>query len=277
MIVRLEGPDSNFDGSFRSRSRITHKEQTVFLMRLRCVGVPHYARAQDVTAELPDVYDCCCGDLYSHALLETRRNDPTMTTYPDQFSPNEPMDFEETLLPHLDAAYNLARWLMRNDADAQDVVQEAYLRALRFFDQFYGANPRAWLLTIVRNTCYTSLRKNRTSEFSCCFDEAARDWESDEPDPETLQVMKVEKQLVVDAIEALPIEFREVMILREFEELSYKEIASVTRVPIGTVMSRLARARKRLLVSLSQTGVWHTGKYARGAELGQAEYFQFVN
>ena len=200
-----------------------------------------------------------------------------MTTYRDQFSTNQPMNFEETLIPHLDAAYYLARWLMRNDADAQDVVQEAYLRALRFFDGFYGKNPRAWLLTIVRNTCYTSLRKNRASDFSCDFDEAARDWESDEPDPETLQVMKVEKQLVVDAIEDLPIEFREVVILREFEELSYKEIAAVTGIPIGTVMSRLARARKRLLVSLTQTGVWQTGKYARGASVGQAEYFQFVN
>jgi RNA polymerase sigma-70 factor (ECF subfamily) len=190
---------------------------------------------------------------------------------------SEAMNFEEALLPHLDAAYNLARWLMRNDDDAEDVVQEAYLRALRFFGGFYGSNARAWLLTIVRNTCYTSLRKNRMPEFSCGFDDAAQDWESDEPDPETLQVMKVEKQLVIDAIENLPVEFREVMILREFEELSYKEIASVTGVPVGTVMSRLARARKRLLVLLRQTDVWTTGRYGRAASLDQAEQFQFVN
>jgi RNA polymerase sigma-70 factor, ECF subfamily len=187
------------------------------------------------------------------------------------------MNFEEAVLPHLDAAYNLARWLTRNEDDAQDVVQEAYLRALRFFSGFYGSNARAWLLTIVRNTCYTWLRRNRSAELSCDFDEAVHDRESDEPDPETLQVLKVEKQMVNEAIENLPIEFREVMILRELEELSYKEIASVTGVPIGTVMSRLARARKRLSVSLRRAGFSKTGKHVRGSSLDQTEHFQFVN
>ena len=160
--------------------------------------------------------------------------------------------FKAVVLPHLDAAYNLARWLTRNEHDAQDVVQEAYLRALRFFSGFHGSNARAWLLTIVRNTCYTWLRHNRSPELSGDFDEAVREKESDEPDPETQQVLKARAQLVNSAIEKLPVEFREVMVLRELEELSYKEIAVVTGVPIGTVMSRLARARKRLHESLRE-------------------------
>jgi RNA polymerase sigma factor (sigma-70 family) len=162
------------------------------------------------------------------------------------------MNFEEAVLPHLDAAYNLARWITRNEHDAQDVVQEAYLRALRFFGGFHGSNARAWLLTIVRNTCYTWLRRNRSPELSADFDEAVREKESGEPDPETRQVLKVRSELVNGAIENLPVEFREVVVLRELEELSYKEIAAVTSIPIGTVMSRLARARKRLHESLRE-------------------------
>ena len=160
------------------------------------------------------------------------------------------MNFEEAVMPHMDAAYNLARWLTRNDADAQDMVQEAFLRALRFFSGFRGTDARAWLLTIVRNTCYTWLRRNRSPELSCDFDELVLARESEGPDPETEQLKKAQAQMVNEAIEKLPIEFREVVVLRELEELSYKEIALVLGVPIGTVMSRLARARKRLMLSL---------------------------
>ena len=160
------------------------------------------------------------------------------------------MNFEEAVMPHMDAAYNLARWLTRNDADAQDMVQEAYLRALRFFSGFRGTDARAWLLTIVRNTCYTWLRRNRSPELSCDFDEIVLAREAEGPDPETEQLMKDQARLVNEAIEKLPIEFREVVVLRELEELSYKEIAVVLEVPIGTVMSRLARARKRLMLLL---------------------------
>lgn len=160
------------------------------------------------------------------------------------------MNFEEAVLPHLDAAYNLARWLMRNEHDAQDMVQEAYLRAFRFFGGFHGTDARAWLLTIVRNTCYTWLKRKQSPEFSCDFEEAVMTKESDEPDPESSHELKVQAQLVNEAIEKLPVEFREVVILRELEELSYKEIAAITGIPIGTVMSRLSRARKRLLVYL---------------------------
>lgn len=160
------------------------------------------------------------------------------------------MNFEEAVMPHLDAAYNLARWLTRNEADAQDMVQEAYLRALRFFGGFRGTDARAWLLTIVRNTCYTWLRRNKWPEFSGDFDEVALAREAEGPDPETEQVLKAQAQLVNEAIEKLPIEFREVVVLRELEELSYKEIGVVLGVPIGTVMSRLARARRRLMLEL---------------------------
>jgi RNA polymerase sigma-70 factor (ECF subfamily) len=156
------------------------------------------------------------------------------------------MTFEEALLPHLDAAYNLARWLTRNEADAQDVVQEAYLRALKFFSGFHGTDGRAWLLAIVRNAFYTSLRGNDATEVAYDFDETIQHRESDEPDPERLHVLKFQKRLVRKAIEKLPLEFREVIILRDLEELSYKEIAVVTGIPIGTVMSRLARARNKL-------------------------------
>ena len=162
----------------------------------------------------------------------------------------ETMNFEEAVMPHLDAAYNLARWLTRNEDDAQDMVQEAYLRAFRFFGGFHGGDARAWLLTIVRNTCYTWLKRKQAPEFSCDFEEAVMTKESNEPDPEASHVLKVQAQMISEAIEKLPIEFREVVILRELEELSYKEIAAITGIPIGTVMSRLSRARKRLFVFL---------------------------
>ena len=160
------------------------------------------------------------------------------------------MTFEEAFLPHHDAAYNLARWLTRDEAEAQDLVQEAYLRALKFFNRFHGTEGRPWLLTIVRNTFYT-WRRNRSMERSSYdFDEALDVCESDEPDPETAQIIKSQKQLLNEAINRLAIEFREVIVLRELEELSYKEIADVTGIPIGTVMSRLARARKKLQLLL---------------------------
>lgn len=151
--------------------------------------------------------------------------------------------FEQLILPHLEAAYNLARWLTHNDQDAQDMVQEAYLRAFRFFPSFRGGDSRAWLLTIVRNTCYTWLHQRHTDEI---FDEELHEVESEEPNPEEVQVHLVEQQKLKEAIEVLPVEFREVIILRELEEMSYKEISAVAHLPVGTVMSRLARARRRL-------------------------------
>jgi RNA polymerase sigma factor (sigma-70 family) len=160
------------------------------------------------------------------------------------------MNFEELLLPHLNAAYSLARWLTRNDDDAQDVVQEAYLRAFRFFGGFHGSDGRAWLLMIVRNTCYTWLKQNRPPELTYEFDDNVHLKESQEPDPEASQIRKTQNEIVMQAMEQLPLEFREVIVLRELEELSYKEISVLMEIPIGTVMSRLARARKRLQTSV---------------------------
>jgi RNA polymerase sigma-70 factor (ECF subfamily) len=152
--------------------------------------------------------------------------------------------FEQVVLSHLGAAYNLARWLTRDDDDAQDVVQEACLRAMRYFDGFHGGDSRAWLLTIVRHTCYDWLRKNRSREL-VSFDEELHDTES-ESGPEEALLENIDRQSLRKALEALPVEFREVIILRELEEMSYKEIARIAGVPLGTVMSRLARARKHL-------------------------------
>lgn len=154
--------------------------------------------------------------------------------------------FEAIVLPQLGAAYNLARWLTRNDHDAEDVVQEAYLRAFRFFDGFRGADVRAWLLTIVRNTYYTWLSNNRLRDLSAPLEDEDWELESDAPDPELNAIQTSERDRLEHAIEALPAEFREVLTMREIEEMSYKEISDIVGIPIGTVMSRLARARKRL-------------------------------
>jgi RNA polymerase sigma-70 factor (ECF subfamily) len=146
------------------------------------------------------------------------------------------------------AAYNLARWLTRNDHDAEDVVQEAYLRAFRFWESFHGADPRAWLLAIVRNTCFTWLHQNRkpTSELP----EDMPDLNSANTNPEALLLANVDAEMLRRAVEELPLEFREAIVLRELEGFSYKEISSITSTPIGTVMSRLARARTRLQKAL---------------------------
>lgn len=154
--------------------------------------------------------------------------------------------FEQTVLPHLDAAYNLARWLAGNDHDAQDVAQEAALRAFRFFGGFRGDNARVWLLTIVRNTFYTWLRKNRPAEIAAEIGEEAMAVEDVSVNAETLNSRLADAEAVRNAIGELPVEFREIVILREMEGFSYKEIAELADVPIGTVMSRLARARKQL-------------------------------
>jgi RNA polymerase sigma-70 factor (ECF subfamily) len=154
--------------------------------------------------------------------------------------------FEQAILPHLDAAYNLARWLTRNEQDAQDMVQEASLRAFRFFDGYRGGDARAWLLTTVRNTCYTWLQQNRRSQAMTPFDEGIHTVDEDSLNPSSLVLKNADMEMLQRSLEQLPDEFREVIVLRDLEELSYKQIAEVTDVPLGTVMSRLARARARL-------------------------------
>src|ERR1035438_4749931 len=153
--------------------------------------------------------------------------------------------FEQNVMPHLNAAYNLARWLTRDGDDAEDLVQEAYLRAFRSFETFQGQDGRAWLLTVVRNTCFTWLRK-KGNQPSVEFDERLHTDPDLSPDAETFLLKEAALGSLQSCLEALPLEFREVIILRELEELSYKEISGIARVPVGTVMSRLARARNRL-------------------------------
>jgi RNA polymerase sigma-70 factor (ECF subfamily) len=166
--------------------------------------------------------------------------------------PTTPERFEQVVLPHLDAAYNLARWLTRHEQDAEDVVQEAYLRAFKFFAGFHGQDARAWLLAIVRNTCYTWLEKNRPRDVTTSFDEGLHGAAGEALDPEKLLLRQDDREAVRAALEELPVEAREVLVLRELEGLSYKEIAAVADVPLGTVMSRLTRARQRLHAALSR-------------------------
>ena len=160
-------------------------------------------------------------------------------------------NFENDVLPHLDAAYNLARWLTRNDRDAEDAVQEAYLRAFQYFGSFRGGDARNWLLKIVRNTCYTQLRNNPPQELATTFDEEIYSEKSVFMNPEKLLMRSGDCQLLRQALEELPMKFREVLVLRELEELSYREIAEVSNIPQGTVMSSLSRARARLRESLT--------------------------
>jgi RNA polymerase sigma-70 factor, ECF subfamily len=160
-------------------------------------------------------------------------------------------NFDQAVLPHLDAAYNLARWLMRNEQDAQDAVQEAYLRAFRFFPGFRGGDARAWLMKIVRNTCYTCLRVNRPMQDATEFDETLLAADPQAPNPEQVALQNDSDSSVRQAVESLPTGFREVLILREIEGMSYKEIAEITGMPTGTVMSSLSRARSRLRQALT--------------------------
>lgn len=159
------------------------------------------------------------------------------------------------MLPHLNAVYNLARWLMRNGDDADDMVQEAYLRAFTGFDGFRGEDGRAWLLTIVRNTCYTWLRRKSVHEATVVFEEETHSSAAlEQQDPEILQLRKADADALHHALDQLPAEYREILILRELEGMSYRQIAQITAVPLGTVMSRLARARKRLQQTLGGAG-----------------------
>ena len=160
----------------------------------------------------------------------------------------EQQRFEALVVPHLDAAHNLARWLVRRDAEAQDLAQEAMLRAYRFFGGFRGGDARAWLLKIVRNTCYTWLANARGAGQEEEFDEAQH--VVAEETPESLAIAGAERERLARALEGLPPRSREVLVLRELEGCSYKEIAEITGVPIGTVMSSLSRARDRLQKAL---------------------------
>ena len=153
------------------------------------------------------------------------------------------------LVVHLDAAYNLARWLMRNETDAEDLVQEAYVRAFTHFAGFRGGDGKAWLLAIVRNSCYDRLKQKGVRE-QYTFDETLHSTDRQTLNPETSLLQAERSELVRESLAELPPEYREVLVLRELEQLSYREIATIAGIPLGTVMSRLSRARQRLQQSL---------------------------
>ncbi len=167
--------------------------------------------------------------------------------------PDELRRFELLVMPHLDAAYNLARWLTRNDQDAQDVVQDAAVRAMRYLGSLRGEQARAWWLQIVRHTCYAWLRENRPSEI-VAFDvneDARRELAAPATDePQAIAMRNADRAQINEAIAALPIAYREVLVLRELEDLPYKDIARIADIPVGTVMSRLARARSLMRQAL---------------------------
>ena len=167
--------------------------------------------------------------------------------------------FDASVTPHLSAAYNLARWLLKNDVDAQDVVQESFLRAFRFFDGLKGDDARPWLLGIVRNTAFTWLREQGKYADHVEFDDD-RDSDASDPafvagsnNPEQLLLRKIDAQRLNNAIENLPAIYREVIVLREMEDMSYEQIAAIVAIPPGTVMSRLSRARVLLRKVLTET------------------------
>jgi len=220
-----EGERSNTQ-SFRAAELISIDTRDVTAQPVRC-GVPKRSER---------LHHCAgsSGPELRPALKESRMDGSTKLAV-----------FEQTILPHLNSAYNLARWLTRNEDDAQDVVQEAYLRAFRFFDSFKGGNGKTWLLAVVRNTCLTWRRRERGTVTAVPFDETAH-CSDRAANAEARLVAEARLGMLRNCIESLPLEYREVIIMRELEELSYREIADTASVPIGTVMSRLARARKRL-------------------------------
>ncbi|WP_027799322.1 sigma-70 family RNA polymerase sigma factor [Paraburkholderia dilworthii] len=172
--------------------------------------------------------------------------------------PDTARRFETLLLPHMNSAFNVARWLTHNDQDAQDVVQEAYIRAFRFFGGFRGEDARAWLLSIVRNTFYTWHQQNRghaadTTEFEEDMHSQETTTADRDDSPEAMLTRSQNRKRVHEALQGLRLEYREVIVLRELEELSYKEIADIVGIPIGTVMSRLGRGRQRLAALLAPT------------------------
>jgi RNA polymerase sigma-70 factor, ECF subfamily len=163
--------------------------------------------------------------------------------------------FENQMLPFMSEAYNLARWMMKNEPDARDAVQDAYLKAFRYFESFHGDSGRAWLLRIVRNVCYDALRARDSQRNVISLDEeTAAEVPDSKPGPNVLAIQNSTKLRVREALEALPLEFKTVIILREFDGFSYKEISEIMGVPVGTVMSRLSRARQQLATLLQEEG-----------------------
>jgi RNA polymerase sigma-70 factor (ECF subfamily) len=196
---------------------------------------------------------CRCGFLQNASETEDSESDPRIVKFvvvkkrtESHAEKEDLMSFEALMLPHLDAAHNLANWLLRNEQDAQDVVQEAFLRAFKSFGGFHGSNGRAWLLRIVRNTSYTFLKKNRAVDLTTAFDEEIHAIDHESVSPAAILEHAEDAELIRKAMDALPAESREILALRHQEGLSYKKISEIAQIPPGTVMSRLARARAKL-------------------------------
>ena len=181
----------------------------------------------------------------------TRDQKPQTASLERRLSPQELERFSECVLPYLDAAYNLARHLLRDPHEAEDATQESFLRAIRHFDGFRGVDGRAWMLSIVRNTCFTQLRRRRRGGERVEFEEEIHSPEEEGSGPEADLRSALTAESLREGLNQLVVEYREALVLRELEGLSYKEIAHVTGVPIGTVMSRLARGRKQLQLALT--------------------------
>jgi len=169
-------------------------------------------------------------------------------------APHASPSFEELMLPHMDAAYNLARWLLRDPHEAEDALQDGFLRAYRAIDRFRGGDAKAWLLTIVRNVCYSRMRQGRREPQTDAFDDEAHGSDHGPAAANALEWREVKGELLRQALERLPDEYREAIVLHEIEGLAYREIAEVANIPIGTVMSRLARARRKLQAELITLG-----------------------
>jgi RNA polymerase sigma factor (sigma-70 family) len=180
------------------------------------------------------------------------REDAALANESPLLNPSQLARFEQVVLPHLDSLYNLARWLTGNDHDAEDVVQDAYLRAVKFFASFRGGDGRPWLLAIVRRVYYDRLERNRPSGPLAVFDEEIHSDQKDSLDPVQLLLKQEDREMLRQALAELSVEFREVLVLRELQGLSYKDIAAITDLPPGTIMSRLARGRERLRNSLAK-------------------------
>jgi RNA polymerase sigma-70 factor (ECF subfamily) len=178
--------------------------------------------------------------------MQTPEEDVALTKEVPLLGPGQLARFEQVILPHLDSAYNLARWLTGDEHDAEDVVQDAFVRAAKFFASFRGSEGRPWLLAIVRRAGYDWLQRNRSHRSLTVFDEQVHSDPEDSVDPLGLVLKEEDRETVRQALAELPVEFREVMVLRELEGLSYKEIGAVTGIAPGTIMSRLARGRERL-------------------------------
>ncbi len=170
-------------------------------------------------------------------------------------APHASPTFEKLMLPHMDAAYNLARWLLRDPHDAEDALQDACLRAYRAMDRFRGDDGRSWLLTIVRHVCYSRMRKGRSEPATDAFDDEAHGSTSDPSEVNAAEWRETQGELLRRALDKLPDEYREVIVLHEIEGLAYREIAAVMEIPMGTVMSRLARARRKLQSELASLNV----------------------